>query len=49
MSEYTYKITIADADAGSEPMTAESVLDYIILRLQSQSVISVVKAERVDV
>jgi hypothetical protein len=49
MNTYTFKITVTDSEAGSEPMSAKDTLDYILLRLESQSVLKVTKAEKVGV
>ena len=47
MAKYTFKITVTDAEAGSEPMSAEDTLDYIVLQIESQGVLRLTKAERV--
>jgi hypothetical protein len=49
MTEYKFEITVTDEYAGSEPMDEASMRDYIVLRLQSQSVIQVNKIEKVGV
>ena len=49
MTEYKFNITVTDEYAGSEPMDEKSMRDYIVLRLQSQSVIQVTNIERVGV
>jgi len=47
MAKYTFKITVTDAEAGSEPMSAEDTLDYMVLQIESQGVLRLTKAERV--
>jgi hypothetical protein len=46
MSSYTFSITVMDEVAGSAPMTEQEAIDYIILRLEAQSVISVLNIVR---
>lgn len=41
MTHYTFSLTVQDSVAGSEPMSEQAVIDYIILRLESQNVIAV--------
>ena len=41
MTKYTFSITVEDEVAGSEPMTMQSIMDYILIRLESESVIRV--------
>lgn len=43
---FTFSLTITDEVAGSAPMTEEEAIDYIVLRLESQSVISVTNIVR---
>ena len=46
MNSFTFSLTVTDQAAGSEPMTEQSVIDYIIFRLEAQSVISVANIVR---
>ena len=46
MSSFTFSLTVIDQEAGSEPMSEQSIIDYIILRLEGQSVISVANIVR---
>ena len=46
MNSFTFQITVIDQVAGSEPMTEQDVIDYIIFRLEAQSVISVANIVR---
>jgi hypothetical protein len=41
MNSFTFSLTVTDQAAGSEPMTEQDVIDYIIFRLEAQSVITV--------
>jgi len=41
MNSFTFSLTVTDQEAGSEPMTEQGIIDYIILRLEGQSIISV--------
>ena len=43
---FTFNVRVEDAVAGSAPMTEQECIDYIILRLESQSVIRVVSIIR---
>ena len=49
MTQYKFKITVSDEEAGSQPLSEQDMIDYIVLRLQSQSVIQVNKVESVGV
>ena len=46
MNSFTFQITVTDQAAGSEPMTEQGIIDYIIFRLEGQSVISVANIVR---
>jgi hypothetical protein len=46
MSNFTFSLTVTDQAAGSEPMNEQSIIDYIIFRLEAQSVISVANIVR---
>ena len=46
MNNFTFQITVTDQAAGSEPMTEQGVIDYIIFRLEAQSVITVANIVR---
>ena len=46
MSSFTFSLTVTDQAAGSEPMTEQGVIDYIIFRLEAQSVITVANIVR---
>jgi hypothetical protein len=46
MNSFTFSLTVTDQAAGSEPMTEQSIIDYIIFRLEAQSVISVANIVR---
>ena len=46
MNSFTFSLTVTDQVAGSEPMTEQDVIDYIIFRLEAQSVISVANIVR---
>ena len=43
---YTFSITVSDEVAGSEPMSEQAMIDYILLRLESQSVVTVLNIVR---
>jgi hypothetical protein len=43
---YTFNITVSDEVAGSEPMSEQAMIDYILLRLESQSVVTVLNIVR---
>jgi len=43
---FTFSISVEDMIAGSAPMTEEEAIDYIVLRLDSQSVIRVTNIVR---
>ena len=45
-STYTFTLTIQDEVDGSEPMTEQGAIDYIIYRLEQQSVIQVLNIVR---
>lgn len=46
MNSFTFSLTVMDQAAGSEPMTEQDVIDYIIFRLEAQSVITVANIVR---
>jgi hypothetical protein len=46
MNSFTFSLTVTDQAAGSEPMTEQGVIDYIIFRLEGQSVITVANIVR---
>jgi len=46
MNSFTFSLTVTDQAAGSEPMTEQSIIDYIIFRLEAQSVITVANIVR---
>jgi hypothetical protein len=46
MNSFTFSLTVTDQAAGSEPMTEQGVIDYIIFRLEAQSVIAVANIVR---
>lgn len=43
---YTFTITVQDEVDGSEPLTEQGAIDYIIFRLEAQSVIEVLNIVR---
>jgi hypothetical protein len=46
MNSFTFSLTVTDQAAGSEPMTEQGIIDYIIFRLEGQSVITVANIVR---
>ena len=46
MNSFTFSLTVTDQAAGSEPMTEQGVIDYIIFRLEGQSLITVANIVR---
>jgi hypothetical protein len=46
MNSFTFSLTVTDQAAGSEPMTEKGIIDYIIFRLEGQSVITVANIVR---
>lgn len=46
MNSFTFSLTVTDQEAGSEPMTEQGIIDYIIFRLEAQSVITVANIVR---
>jgi len=46
MNSFTFALTVIDQTAGSEPMTEQGIIDYIIFRLEGQSVITVANIVR---
>lgn len=46
MSNYTFRISVEEEIVGNEPMTEQDFIDYIILRLESQSVMTVTNIVR---
>jgi hypothetical protein len=45
-STYTFTLTIQDEVDGSEPMTEQGAIDYIIYQLEKQAVIQVLNIVR---
>jgi acetyl-CoA carboxylase beta subunit len=43
---YTFTLTVQDEVDGSEPLTEQGAIDYIIFRLEAQSVIQVLNIVR---
>ena len=43
---YTFTLTVQDEVDGSEPLSEQGAIDYIIYRLESQSVIEVLNIVR---
>lgn len=41
MSSFTFSISVEEELTGLEPMTEQDIIDYIILRLEGQSVLVV--------
>jgi len=37
----TFSITVEEIDSGIEPLSVEGLMDYILLRLESQNVLRV--------
>jgi hypothetical protein len=37
----TFSITVEEIDSGIEPLSVEGMMDYILLRLESQNVLRV--------
>lgn len=46
MNSYTFSITVTDEVAGSQPMSEQAMIDYILTRLEAQSVIQVLNIVR---
>jgi hypothetical protein len=46
MTSFTFSLTVIDQEAGSEPMTEQGIIVYIIFRLEAQSVITVANIVR---
>jgi hypothetical protein len=46
MNSFTFSITVAHEQAGDPPMDEQSVIDYIILRLEAQQVLHVLNIVR---
>ena len=46
MSSFTFSLTVTDQAVGSEPMTEQVIIDYIIFQLERHSVISVANIVR---
>jgi len=46
MNSFTFSLTVTDQVAGSEPMSEQAMIDYILLRLESQSVVTVLNIVR---
>jgi hypothetical protein len=43
---FTFNVRVEDAVAGSAPMTEQECIDYIVMRLEAQSVIRVTSIVR---
>jgi hypothetical protein len=41
MNSFTFSLTVTDVDAREKPMSEQDMIDYIILRLEAQSVVVV--------
>jgi len=37
----TFSVTVEEVDSGIEPLSVEGLMDYILLRLESQNVLRV--------
>jgi hypothetical protein len=46
MNSFTFSLTVAHELAGDPPMDEQSVIDYIILRLEAQNVLHVLNIVR---
>ena len=42
----TFSISVEELDSGTEPLTVEGLMDYILLRLESQNVLRVTNIVR---
>ena len=42
----TFSITVEEIDSGIEPLSVEGIMDYILLRLESQNVLRVTNIVR---
>jgi hypothetical protein len=42
----TFSITVEEVDSGIEPLSVEGMMDYILLRLESQDVLIVTNIVR---
>ena len=43
---YTFSITVSDEFSGNYPMSEQAMIDYILLRLESQSSVTVLNIVR---
>lgn len=46
MNNFTFSISVEEEMTGHEPMTEQDIIDYIILRLEQQSVLTVTNIVR---
>jgi hypothetical protein len=46
MNSFTFSLTVGHEQAGDPPMDEQSVIDYIILRLEAQNVLHVLNIVR---
>lgn len=46
MNSFTFSLTVAHEQAGDPPMDEQSVIDYIILRLEAQNILHVLNIVR---
>ena len=46
MNDFTFSLTVGHELAGDPPMDEQSVIDYIILRLEAQNVLHVLNIVR---
>lgn len=42
----TFSITVEEIDSGIEPLSVEGLMDYVLLRLESQNVLRVTNIVR---
>jgi len=42
----TFSVTVEEVDSGIEPLSVEGLMDYILLRLESQNVLRVTNIVR---
>jgi ABC-type transport system involved in cytochrome bd biosynthesis fused ATPase/permease subunit len=46
MSNFTFSISVEEELSGNDPMTEQDIIDYIIFRLEAQSVLMVTNIVR---
>jgi len=46
MNSFTFSLTVAHEQAGDPPMDEQSVIDYIIMRLEGQQILHVLNVVR---